>query len=218
MKQMLDVYSDYLLASFSYTTATGLPRLMRGEISHDQVTRFLSSEMKPSKDLWQPVKPYQRTIQSSTGVLIIDDSIEEKPYTDENDIICRHFDHSKGRTVKGINFLSCLYHNGGVSLPIDFRLVEKTEKYSDRKTNQEKRRSAVSKNESARLMIEQVVKNKVEFQFVLFDVWFSSKENLNFIKDELKHDFICPLKGNRKVAVSLADKREGQWQKLKRFI
>ncbi len=42
-KQMLDIYSDYLLALFSYTTATGLSRLTEGEISHDQVTRFLSN-------------------------------------------------------------------------------------------------------------------------------------------------------------------------------
>ncbi len=214
MKQMLDIYSDYLLASFSYTTATGLSRLMNGEISHDQVTRFLSSEMKTSKDLWQLVKPYQRKIQSSNGVLIIDDSIEEKPYTDENDIICWHWDHSKGRNVKGINFLSCLYQNGGVSLPINFRLVEKTEKYIDRKTRKEKRRSPVTKNELARSMIEQVIKNQVEFQFILFDVWFSSKENLVFIKQEMKHDFICPLKRNRKVALSLKDKRNGHWQRV----
>ncbi len=214
MKQMLDIYSDYLLASFSYTTATGLSRLMNGEISHDQVSRFLSSEMKTSKDLWQLVKPYQRKIQSSNGVLIIDDSIEEKPYTDENDIICWHWDHSKGRNVKGINFLSCLYQNGGVSLPINFRLVEKTEKYIDRKTRKEKRRSPVTKNELARSMIEQVIKNQVEFQFILFDVWFSSKENLVFIKQEMKHDFICPLKRNRKVALSLKDKRNGHWQRV----
>lgn len=214
MKQMLDIYSDYLLASFSQTSATGLSRLMNGEISHDQVTRFLSSEMKTSKDLWQLVKPYQRKIQSETGVLIIDDSIEEKPYTDENDIICWHWDHSKGRNVKGINFISSMYQNGGVSLPVNFRLVEKTEKYIDKKTRKEKRRSAVSKNELAREMISQVIKNKVEFQFILFDVWFGSKENLVFIKTEMKRDFICPLKRNRKVALSLADKRNGHWQKV----
>ena len=213
MKQMLDIYSDYLLASFSYTTATGLSRLMNGDISHDQVSRFLSSKMKTSKDLWQMVKPYQRKIQSSKGVLIIDDSIEEKPYTDENDIICWHWDHSKGRSVKGINFISCMYQNGGVSLPIDFRLVEKTEKYIDKKTGREKRRSAVTKNELAREMIEQVIKNQVEFQFILFDVWFGSKENLVFIKQEMNRDFICPLKRNRKVALSQKDKRNGRWRK-----
>lgn len=214
MKQMLDIYSDYLLASFSYTTATGLSRLTDGEISHDQVTRFLSSEMKTSKDLWHLVKPFQRQIQSSGGVLIIDDSIEEKPYTDENDIICWHWDHAKSRNVKGINFISCLYQNGGVSLPVNFRLVEKTEKYIDKKTGKEKRRSAVTKNELAREMIEQVVKNQVKFQFILFDVWFGSKENLVFIKQEMKRDFICPLKRNRKVALSLEDKRNGHWKKV----
>jgi hypothetical protein len=50
---------------------------------------------------------------------------------DENDIICWHWDHSKSRNVKGINFVSCLYQNRGVSLPVNFRLVKKTEKYID---------------------------------------------------------------------------------------
>ena len=211
---MLDIYSDYLLASFSYTTATGLSRLTDGSISHDQVTRFLSSKMKTSKDLWLMVKPFQRKIQSSEGVLIIDDSVEEKPYTDENDIICWHYDHAKGRNVKGINFVSCLYQNRGVSLPVNFRLVEKTEKYIDKKTKREKRRSKVTKNELARSMIEQVVKNQVKFSFILFDVWFASKDNLVFIKQEIEREFICPLKANRKVALSRKDKRAGQWHKV----
>jgi hypothetical protein len=38
--------------------------------------------------LWQVVKPYVRQIEQANGVIIIDDSIAEKPYTDENDIIC----------------------------------------------------------------------------------------------------------------------------------
>jgi len=41
-------------------------------------------------DLWQFAKPLTRSIQNVKnidGVLIIDDSIEGKPYTDENDII-----------------------------------------------------------------------------------------------------------------------------------
>ena len=103
MKQMLDIYSDYLIASFSQTSATGLSNLVSGEISHDQVTRFPSQDKKTTKDLWLIAKPFVKKIQSETGVLIIDDSIEEKPYTDENDIICWHYDHSKQQNVKGIN-------------------------------------------------------------------------------------------------------------------
>ena len=63
------------------------------------------------------------------AVLAFDDSIEEKPHTDENEIVCWHYDHSKGRTVKGINFLTAHYVTQEVSLPVSFELVEKTERY-----------------------------------------------------------------------------------------
>jgi len=212
MKQMLDLYSDYLLASFSQTSATGLSNLMNGQISHDQVTRFLSQEKKTSKDLWRIVKPFQRKINTCEAVLIIDDSIEEKPYTDENDIVCWHYDHSKERSLKGINFLSMLYHNKAISLPIGFQLVAKTEAYVDKKTRKIKRRAPVTKNETARQMILQAVKNQVLFRFVLFDVWFASKDFLMFIKHDCEKQVICPVKANRKIALSLEDKINGQYR------
>lgn len=40
-KKLLDIYSDYLIAQNQYATATGLSALLDGEISHDQITRFL---------------------------------------------------------------------------------------------------------------------------------------------------------------------------------
>jgi len=110
MKQqpIADLYSDYLLASFGATTATGLSQLLEGEISHDQVTRYLAGTQKTAPELWQTVKPLVREVQAEAGVVIIDDSIEEKPYTDENDIVCWHYDHAKDRLLKGINFLTAL--------------------------------------------------------------------------------------------------------------
>ena len=163
--------------------------------------------------MWHFVKPLIREIESDAACLIIDDSIEEKPYTDENDIICWHYDHSKQMNVKGINFLNCLYQTNEVALPIGFDLVKKTEKYLDPKDGKEKRRSLISKNELARAQIGYAVKNKVKFRFVLFDAWFSSVENVKFILSHRKH-FICPLKFNRKVAVSRNDKLQGRWHKL----
>ena len=56
-------------------------------------------------------------------------------------------------------------------------------------------------------------KTRVKFRFVLFDVWFSSIENMKFILKHKKH-FMCPLKSNRKVALSRRDKLQGRWQKL----
>ncbi|MCY7375604.1 MAG: transposase [Pyrinomonadaceae bacterium] len=213
MDDIAEIYSDYLIASFGLTTATGLSNLLDGEISHDKITRFLSAQLKTSQDLWHFVKPLIRDIETQDGCLIIDDSIEEKPYTDENDIICWHFDHSKGTNVKGINFLSCLYQVASISLPLGFELISKTEQYIDPKDGKQKRRSPISKNELARSQIGYAVKNKIKFRFVLFDVWFSSVENMRFILKNRKH-FICPLKSNRKIALSKTDKLQGRWHKL----
>ena len=96
--------------------------------------------------------------------MIVDDSIAEKPYTDENDIICWHYDHSKQRNIKGINFVTCLYHNQGVSLPVGFELVRKTERYTDPKSGQDKRRSTRTKNEMYRDLMQQAVKNQIPVQ------------------------------------------------------
>lgn len=211
---MLDLYSDYLLASFGATTATGLSELLSADVSHDQVTRYLSKKKKTSADFWLIVKPFVRKVQSTDGVLIIDDSIEEKPYTDENDIVCRHYDHPKDRLIKGINFVTALYHSKEVSLPVGFHLVAKTEYYTDKKTGKEKRKSPVSKNQVALELIEQAVKNNIPFRFCLFDVWFASAENMKKIKHEFSRDFICPIKTNRKVALTLEDKMKGHFEKV----
>jgi len=44
--------------------------------------------------------------------------VEEKEYTDENNIIAWHFDHSKGRSLKGINILSGRSKNWEKETPI----------------------------------------------------------------------------------------------------
>ena len=97
-KKLLELYSDYLLCSFGATTATGLSALLEGRISHDRVTRFLS-QADYNQNLWRQVKG-MIDIEQDDGVLIFDDTIQEKPYTDENDLICWHYDHSQNRTAR----------------------------------------------------------------------------------------------------------------------
>ncbi len=213
-QKILDLYSDYLLSSFGQTTATGLSKLMDGEISHDQVTRMLSSSKMTSKAWWKLVKPHVREIEQEDGVMIIDDSIVEKPYTDENEIICWHYDHAKGKTIKGINFVSTLYYAQDVALPVAFELVSKTETYIDKKTGKEKRRSKITKNERFRQMLQAVSNNQIPFHYVLNDLWFASAENMRFVKLDLKKEFIMALKSNRKVALSENDKANGLYQRI----
>ena len=212
-EKLLDLYRDYLISSFGQTTATGLSALLNQEISHDAVQRFLSEAKRTSSDLWRIVKRHVRKIESAEGVLIVDDSIAEKPYTDVNDIVCWHYDHTHGRTIKGINFVTCLYHSQSVSLPVGFEIVAKTELYTDAKDGKEKRRSKRTKNEMYRDLVRQAVKNLMVFTYVLSDIWFASAENMKFVKTTLKKEFVMPIKGNRKVALSVSDKQEGRYQR-----
>ena len=62
-KQLLELYSDYLLSSFGATTATGLSALVEGTLSHAQATRFQSAADYDGRMLWQQVKPLVRDIQ-----------------------------------------------------------------------------------------------------------------------------------------------------------
>jgi hypothetical protein len=210
-KSLLDLYTDYLISSFGQTTATGLSQLLDGDISHDQVTRFLASQPKTSADLWRVVKPLVRRVEQDDAVLIIDDSIEEKPHTDENELICWHWDHSKQRNVKGINFLTALYCADEVSLPVAFDLVTKTEHYVDAKTGKAKRRSDMTKNARYRLLLLACAHNQLRFTYVLNDAWYASSDNMMFVVHTIKKHFVMPLKENRKVALSLADKQRGQY-------
>jgi len=217
-KALLDLYTDYLISSFRLTTATGMANLLNDAISHDKITRFLSAREFTSADLWQIVKPLVRQVERADAVLIIDDSIEEKPYTDENALICWHFDHTKNRSVKGLNFLTTLYQVGDISLPVAFDLVTKTEMVIDQKSGNARRHSTLTKNERFRSMLTACVHNRIAFRYVLNDAWYASADNMKFIASTLKKQFIMPLKANRKVARSLSAKRRGQYQAVESLV
>lgn len=137
--ELLDIYSDYLISQSGYATATGLAAMLDGEVSHDQVSRLLRFEDYGSKELWAYVKPEVRCHeQTSGGVLLLDDTISEKNYTDENPVNCWHFSHAKHRHVKGINLLSCLIRYGDVALPLGYEIVKKDILYSDIKSRKQK--------------------------------------------------------------------------------
>ena len=211
---MLELYSDYLLSSFGATTATGLSSTVEGAVSHDQVTRFLSREDYDSKTLWEQVKPMVRAMEQPDGVLIFDDTTQEKPYTDENELISWHFDHSKNRSVKGINLLNCMYYAGGAAVPVAYELIRKPLVYRDEKTGRHKRKSEVTKNELMRRMLRVCQRNQLQYRYVLADSWFSAKENLDFIRWELDRHFIVALKSNRTAALSYEGKLQGNFSRI----
>jgi hypothetical protein len=136
---------------------------------------------------------------------------------DENDIICCHWDHSKGRNKKGINLLTAFYHSQALNassalrIPVSYECEKKTIRYGEIKTRKEKRQSPVSKNEMMRSMITRAVeKQHSVFKYVLADSWFSSSDNLLFIH-KLKKYFLMDMKSNRLCMFATADRNKGRW-------
>jgi hypothetical protein len=219
MQDTLDLYTDYLLSSFGQTSATGLSRLVDGEISHDKITRFLSTNDFTSKTLWQKVKPLIRKYQTDDACLIFDDIIIEKPHTDENPMICWHWDHALTRMVKGVNMLNAFYHTHSADnaqplrIPIGFEIILKTILFSEIKTKKEKRVSPITKNELLQVMVAQAIHNQLKFKYILADSWFGSADNMRFIKKKKKF-FIFDMKANRMVALTEKDRNAGRWTRI----
>ena len=192
MHILLDLYTDYLLSSFGQTTATGLSRVLDGNISHDKITRLLSENSFNSKDLWSEVKPLVREFENDEAFLIFDDSLLEKPYTDENEIVCWFYDHCDNKNKKGINLLTAFYHSTKpdndlpLRIPVAFECVKKNESYIDPKTGKTKRKSSITKNELMQQMITQCIHNQLKFRWVLADSWFASSDNMLFIHRKKK--------------------------------
>ena len=68
----LDLYTDYLLSSTGQTSATGLSRLFDGQISHDQVTRWLKQVYLDSRQVWSHAKPLIRRAEQAHEPPVLD--------------------------------------------------------------------------------------------------------------------------------------------------
>jgi Transposase DDE domain len=104
------------------------------------------------------------------------------------------------------------YNNQDIYIPVFAEIISKTIKYTD-KDGKEKRKAEINKNDLFRNNFNQLMKNHIKIDYTLFDIWYSSVDNLNLINSH-KHHYICPLKSNRKLALSLGEKKNGKWYKL----
>lgn len=213
---LLDLYTDYLIAGVGQTTATGFSSVLNNHVSHDMATRLLNSGYISSRRLWGMVKPMCEEIEDENAVLIIDDSVEAKPYTDCNDMIGWHFDHTQNRSVKGVNFVSAIYDNWKMSLPTGICFVKKDISYTD-KQGKTKRKSSIGKQEHFRSLVRHGSQN-LRFRYVLSDSWFACSENMRFVVEGCGRDFIMAMKENRKVALNKGDKANGKYINIKEAV
>ena len=184
--------------------------------SHDTFTKhlLLNSSLDDDKRLWKSIKPFLRNYENEdSGCIIIDDMLMHKPWTKVNDIVCWHYDHVSQSMQKGILMLNFHYTDDtGISIPLGYEIITKTEdKWSDEYQKNVKK-SLFSKNE---IMQDKLYilhyNNEVKYKYILFDKWFASTKNLVFIEDELKKKFVCPIKSNRKIALTLEERNNGKY-------
>lgn len=163
----IEMYVRYLLSEPQLTTCTGLSDVLP-DVSHDSVNRFLLRENYSPSDL---KKDIENKIEFLGGVMSVDDMVIDKPYSDskKSDLIGYFYSGKHHRPVKGINLVTLYYTDPhDVCVPINFRIVDPTEKKT--------------KNEYFREMLKEALAWGFKPICVTGDSWYSSIENLKFIR------------------------------------
>ena len=63
-------------------------------------------------------------------------------------------------------------------------------------------------------MLKVSCNNQLQFKYVLADSWFSSNENMMYIRHDCDKHFIMASKSNRKVSLTEEDKKQGRSQRI----
>ncbi len=220
----MDLYSDFLISSPNVVSATLVSEVLNKSYSHDSFTRMLAQSELDAKTYWKYIKPSIRQLQSTNGIISVDDTIENKPHSEENELISWHWDHTQERSVKGINIVTFTYTNPDletpVKLPVAFELVRKDSfqtkivKKDGKIEEKTSRCASVSKNELLCHRLNALVfKNFIPFRTVVFDTWYSSAENIRYIVEVLQKQVVCAVKSNRMITFDIQKPtKEQKWQ------
>jgi len=123
------------------------------------------------------------------GTLSVDDSVEDKPDRDPNKsaFVDDFWSGKHKRSVKGVNLITLYYTDTvGHSYPVNFRIDDKQE--------------GKTQNDYFREMVLEGVEWGVSPAWVTGDSWYSSLENLKFLRNK-KVGFLFGIANNRQVSV-----------------
>ena len=179
------IYTLFLLSEPKYVSCVRLSEILEN-LSHDSVNRFLLRERYTPRDLFEEVKPH---IVGQGGTLSVDDSVEDKPYRDpsKSAFVDYFWSGKHKRSVKGINLITLYYSDpAGAAYPVNFRIYNKSE--------------GKTKNDYFREMVLEVMQWGLEPAWVTGDSWYSSLENLKFLRNE-KVGFLFGVACNRQVSL-----------------
>jgi hypothetical protein len=163
-------------------------------ISHDAINYYLKREKLTPRLLWDNVKDVVEA--DDNGYIIFDDSVLDKRYSEEIEIVRRQYSGNEHGVLKGIGVVSCVYVNPTIERfwVIDYRIFNPD---VDGKT----------KIDHVKDMLQNLVYHKLlPFDTVLMDTWYAVQSLMLYI-DSLEKIYYCPLKNNRLVDDTFAKEK-----------
>ena len=191
-----ELYTSYLLSDPYYTSCTRLSGIV-GSVSHDSINRFLERERYEAKDLFDEEKD---KIEWVGGILSVDDSVLDKPYSDvrKTALIAPFWSGKHKKIVKGINLITLFYTDiHGTSVPVNYRICDKS--------------VGKTKNDYFHEMLMEVLSWGLRPAWVTGDSWYSSRDNIKFIRNQ-RLNFMFGIENNRCISVE-----RGQYIQIQKF-
>ena len=182
-------YIEYLLNTPVNYTCSNLAEHLEG-VSHDAVSDFLQRGRMTASRLWELVEPLLK--DSAAAYLIVDDSVQNKQYSEQIGLVQRQYSGAEHDLVRGIGIVNLVHSDGQEFYPIDYRI------YAPKVDGH-------TKNDLFAEMLMAAKNQKgIKARTVLFDSWYTSVDNLKLIAF-LNMIFIAPIKDNRLVSLSKAE-------------
>ncbi len=114
-------YIEYLLSTPINYTCSNLSEHL-GNVSHDSVTDFLQNEKFDPKELWELVR--ERIDDSAEAFLLVDDSVQNKQYSNAIETVKLQYSGNVHGLVKGIGLVNLVHTNGSLGdfYPVNYRI------------------------------------------------------------------------------------------------
>jgi hypothetical protein len=179
-----DLYCHYLMESFQNYTCTHLSDCT--VLSHDKITRYLGNYRPEEKSLFEKLHYGQAPLEAG-GYLIFDDTVLDKNYSRQIQMVRRQYSGNVGGLVRGIGVVVMLYHvpEKDKFYLLGYRLFDPD---SDGK----------SKIDHVEDLLDEAEYHSVGYQGVLMDTWYAVARLFQKINHLGKY-FYCPIKTNRLV-------------------
>jgi hypothetical protein len=182
-------YINFIIATPRDVTATEAERVQPDESTnapaHDAFTRLLARLEPDAETLWTEAKTQ---IDLKSGILVLDDSTLEKPFSKFNALVYQHWSGKQKAVVSGINLITLLWTDGERVVPVDYRIFDKD-------------RDGKTKNDHFSEMLIEAFGRGFDPELVCFDSWYGSIENLKLCR-ALGWHFLTRLKANRQININ----------------